>query len=62
MMSGSTLKTSEVVAKRRNIVAIAVLVMLAVVLALAWYDGGREEQRMIEQPVELPVELTESGA
>jgi hypothetical protein len=42
-------------------VAIVALCSLAVVLALAWYDGGREEQRMIVQPVELPVENTESG-
>ncbi|WP_158611080.1 hypothetical protein [Aurantiacibacter spongiae] len=25
-----------------------------VILAVAWYDGGREEQRLIVQPVELP--------
>lgn len=30
------------------------LFLLAMVLALAWYDGGREEQRLITQPVELP--------
>lgn len=32
------------------------IVLLAVVLllAFAWYDGGREPQRMIEEPVELP--------
>ncbi|MGX7895030.1 hypothetical protein [Tsuneonella sp. HG222] len=24
------------------------------VLAFAWIDGGREEQRLIEQPIDLP--------
>ncbi len=33
---------------------LAVLTVLALFLALAWYDGGREEQRLIEQPVALP--------
>jgi hypothetical protein len=44
--------------KRRKTWAIGVIVVLGALLALAWYDGGREEQRMIVQPVEL----TESGA
>jgi len=30
------------------------LALLVVLLAVAWYDGGREPQRLIEQPVELP--------
>ena len=29
-------------------------VMIVAVLAFAWIDGGREQQRMIEQPVPLP--------
>lgn len=29
-------------------------VVLLLFLLFAWYDGGREPQRMIEQPVELP--------
>lgn len=33
---------------------LTVLTVLALFLALAWYDGGREEQRLIEQPVALP--------
>ena len=32
---------------------LALLVLLALFLAIAWYDGGREPQRLIEQPVEL---------
>lgn len=44
-------------ARRRNLVALTLL-LLAALLALAWYDGGREEQRMIVQPVDL----TEQGA
>lgn len=39
---------------------LALIVLLAVFLVIAWYDGGREPQRLIEQPVELPAEL--SGA
>ena len=38
---------------RKRILAALVLV-LAAVLAFAWIDGGREEPRLIEQPVELP--------
>jgi hypothetical protein len=30
------------------------LALLVLVLAVVWYDGGREPQRLIEQPVELP--------
>ncbi|MBB5733243.1 hypothetical protein FHS61_002269 [Altererythrobacter atlanticus] len=30
------------------------LTVLVIFLLLAWYDGGREPQRLIEQPVELP--------
>ncbi|MFB0611633.1 hypothetical protein [Aurantiacibacter poecillastricola] len=37
-------------------IAIILAVVLAVVLALAWYDGGREEQRLIVQPVD-PAEI-----
>lgn len=40
-------------ARRGKLVALALLVLLAGLLALAWLDGGREEQRMIVQPVEL---------
>jgi hypothetical protein len=49
-------------ASRRKLVAIILLVLLAGLLALAFYDGGREEQGMIVQPVELPMEQTEQGA
>ena len=41
--------------KRRMTMAILLFALLALVLALAWYDGGREEQRMIIEPVELPL-------
>jgi hypothetical protein len=47
-----------VVAKRWRIVALAALGLLFLLLVYAWIDGGREDQRMIMQPVEL----TESGA
>ncbi|MES2699865.1 MAG: hypothetical protein V4647_09675 [Pseudomonadota bacterium] len=42
--------------------AIVVIGVLALLLALAWVDGGREEQQLIVQPVELPVVNTEQGA
>jgi hypothetical protein len=29
-------------------------VVVVAVLAFAWIDGGREQQRMIEQRVDLP--------
>ncbi len=32
------------------------LALLGLVLVFAWIDGGREEQRMIIEPVELPGE------
>ena len=32
---------------------LGVLVLLVLFLAVVWYDGGREPQRLIEQPVEL---------
>lgn len=31
-----------------------VLALLVLFLIVAWYDGGREEPRLIEQPVTLP--------
>ena len=34
-----------------------VLVLLVLFLLVAWYDGGREPQRMIEQPAEIPENL-----
>ena len=34
-----------------NTILLALLALLAAAIALAWYDGGRQEQRMIVQPV-----------
>ena len=31
-----------------------VIVIVALVLGLAWYDGGRQEPRLIVQPVDAP--------
>ena len=45
---------------RLDKVRLIVLALVILFLALVWYDGGREPQRLIEQPVELPSEL--SGA
>ena len=42
---------------RLNKIWLGLLALLALFLAIAWYDGGREPQRMIEQPVELPENL-----
>ena len=38
---------------RKRILTAIALVVIAV-LAFAWIDGGREEMRMIETPVDLP--------
>ena len=39
---------------RLNKVWLGAAVVLVLFLSVAWYDGGREPQRLIEQPVELP--------
>jgi len=39
---------------RRKKIGMVVLALFVVFLALVWFDGGREPQRLIEQPVELP--------
>lgn len=44
-------------AMRLTKVQMTLLALLIVFLAIAWYDGGREPQRLIEQPVELPETL-----
>jgi hypothetical protein len=44
----------RLVAMRLDRVRLVLLALLVLVLALVWYDGGREPQRLIEQPVELP--------
>ncbi len=39
---------------RLDKVRMIVLALLAVLLAVIWYDGGREPQRLIVEPVTLP--------
>ena len=39
---------------RLDKVRLGLLALLLLFLAWVWYDGGREPQRLIEQPVELP--------
>ena len=39
---------------RPNKIWLGVLGLLVLLLVVVWYDGGREPQRLIEQPVELP--------
>ena len=39
---------------RLNKIWPGVAVLLVLALVVVWYDGGREPQRLIEQPVELP--------
>ena len=39
---------------RLNKIWLGVTVLLVLFLVVAWYDGGREPQRLIEQPIELP--------
>jgi hypothetical protein len=38
---------------RPNRFRLGLLVLLALVILFAWFDGGREPQRMIEENVEL---------
>lgn len=38
---------------RKRILTVLAIIVVAV-LAFAWIDGGREPQRIIEQPVPLP--------
>ena len=33
---------------------IAILVIVLIVVTLAWIDAGRQEQRMVVEPVALP--------
>lgn len=44
----------RLVAMRLNKIWLGAAVLLVLFLIVAWYDGGREPQRLIEQPVELP--------
>jgi hypothetical protein len=39
---------------RLNKIWLGLLALLLLFLAVVWYDGGRQPQRLIEQPVELP--------
>jgi|GEM_PF-2464933 hypothetical protein len=51
----------KIVAISRKTIRWVLTVLLVLFLALAWFDGGREPQRLIEQPVDLPAELRETG-
>ncbi|WAT18563.1 hypothetical protein OZN62_02995 [Aurantiacibacter sp. MUD11] len=42
--------------KRLMTIAGILLVLLGLFLAVAWYDGGRQEERLIVQPVEIAEE------
>jgi len=35
-------------------IVILVVLAIAVMLGVAWYDGGRQEQRQIVEPVSIP--------
>ena len=39
---------------RRRDILLAVLGLLVLLLVFAWIDGGREEERMIVEPIALP--------
>jgi hypothetical protein len=55
LTAGASLREGwRLVAMRLGKVRLGLLVLLMLFLAIAWYDGGREPQRLIEQPVELP--------
>jgi hypothetical protein len=38
--------------RKRILIALAAILIAA--LGLAWYDGGREPQRLMTEPVDLP--------
>ena len=42
----------QVMMHRRKI-GMGIAVILVALLALAWFDGGRQEVRLIEQPVNM---------
>ena len=44
-------------AMRLSKLQLGLLVLVVLFLVLAWYDGGREPQRLIEQPADLPAAL-----
>lgn len=47
-------KGPRTVAMRRKNIWLGLLALLVLFLVIAWYDGGREPLRLIEQPAELP--------
>ncbi|MCX7864561.1 MAG: hypothetical protein N2423_05950 [Novosphingobium sp.] len=44
------------VVRRRNWLLAGLAVIILVVIALAWIDGGRQPLRVISEPVALPPE------
>jgi hypothetical protein len=42
---------------RRKNIWLGLLALLVLFLIIAWYDGGREPQRLIVQPAEIPENL-----
>ena len=42
---------------RRKNIWLGLLALLVLFLVIAWYDGGREPQQLIEQPAEIPESL-----
>jgi hypothetical protein len=54
LRAGKFAEGLRLVAMRLDKVRLIVLALVILFLALVWYDGGREPQRLIEQPVELP--------
>jgi hypothetical protein len=47
----------RLVAMRLSKLQLGLLALLVLFLALAWYDGGREPQRLIVQPADLPASI-----
>ncbi len=35
-------------------IVVVLMLAIAVMLGVAWYDGGRQEQRLIVEPVSIP--------
>ncbi|OJU59031.1 MAG: hypothetical protein BGO08_04970 [Altererythrobacter sp. 66-12] len=52
---------TNTVAMSRKTIRLVLAVLLVLFLALAWFDGGREPQRLMEQPVDLPPALQEAA-
>ena len=49
---------NSIAVPHRRTIIVTLLVLAGLLLFVAWWDGGREDQRLITQPVDVP-ELSE---